>query len=305
VTKRVIRIRVGPGDPPTWLSEPIRNGGAVPIVAGDADALIWYHGAAGDLALAIAEMPSLRWVALASAEIEPYVPLIDDRRIWTAACGIYGEAVAEHALALLLAGRRGIAAFSRRRSWSPAAGRSLYGARVTIVGGDGICASLTRLLEPFRARVCVVRKHPLPMAGTEFVLGPDKLDAALAGADAVVLACPLTDETRHMMDAKRLALLGPGAWLVNVGRGALVVTEDLVDALKNGLLGGAALDVTDPERLPEGHALWTAGRCIVTPHSANPIELSRPRLAAHLENNVGRFVLGEDLLDLVDPAAGY
>ena len=80
------------------------------------------------------------------------------------------------------------------------------------------------------------------MAGTEFVLGPDKLDAALAGADAVVLACPLTDETRHMMDAKRLALLGPGAWLVNVGRGALVVTEDLVDALKNGLLGGARRD---------------------------------------------------------------
>jgi phosphoglycerate dehydrogenase-like enzyme len=99
--------------------------------------------------------------------------------------------------------------------------------------------------------------------------------------------------------------LGPGAWLVNVGRGPLVATDDPWTRLITALLGGAALDVTDPEPLPDGHALWKAERCIVTPQSANPIELSRPRLAAHLENNVGRFVLGEDLLDLVDPAVGY
>jgi phosphoglycerate dehydrogenase-like enzyme len=305
LTKADIRIRTGPAGAPAWLAEPVRDGGAVPVATGDADALIWYHGAPGALVQTLAEMPSLRWVALASAGIEPYVPLIDGQHRWTAARGIYGDVVAEHALALLLAGVREIAVFSRRTSWSPGAGKSLYGARVTIVGGGGICASLSQLLVPFGTHVRVVRRHPVPIAGAELVVATDMLNDALRGADAVVLACPLTPQTRYMMNAERLALLGPDTWLVNVGRGELVVTRDLVGALSSGSLGGAALDVTDPEPLPDGQPLWASPRCVITPHSANPARFSRPRLTFHLEANVRRFVRGDELLDLVDPAEGY
>jgi phosphoglycerate dehydrogenase-like enzyme len=302
---RDVVIRVGPHGAPSWLGDSVRAGGAQPATLGDADALIWYHGAPDELASTMAEMPSLRWVALGSAGIEAYLPLIDGGVRWTAARAIYGDVVAEHALALLLAGVRGVATFSRRTAWSPAICGSLYAATVAIIGGGGICSSLVALLQPFGAHVRVVRRHPRPMAGTALVAGPERLNEMLAGADAVVLACPLTDETRHMMNAGRLALLAPHTWLVNVGRGGLVATDDLVDALGRGVLGGAALDVTEPEPLPAGHPLWSSERCIVTPHSANPIEFSRPRLAAHLEDNVRRFARGEELLDLVDQSAGY
>jgi phosphoglycerate dehydrogenase-like enzyme len=176
---------------------------------------------------------------------------------------------------------------------------------VTVVGGGGISESLLRLLAPFGCDVTVVRRTPRPMAGAARVVGDDDLDAALTGADLVVLALPLLPETEGLIDARRLALLAEGACLVNVARGAHVVTDDLVAALRDGTLGSAGLDVTDPEPLPAGHPLWDLPNALVTPHTANTPEMAVPLLATRVTENVRRRAAGEPLVGPVDPEAGY
>ena len=121
----------------------------------------------------------------------------------------------------------------------------------------------------------------------------------------VVLALALTPETVGVLDARRLRLLDPEGWVVNVARGAHIVTDDLVDVLAAGEIGGAALDVTDPEPLPDGHPLWTEPRCILTPHTANTVAMAEPLLRARVAENVRRWIAGEELVGPVDVAAGY
>jgi D-3-phosphoglycerate dehydrogenase len=121
----------------------------------------------------------------------------------------------------------------------------------------------------------------------------------------VVLALALTPETTGLVGVEELALMDGDAWLVNVARGAHVVTDDLVAALDAGAIGGAALDVTDPEPLPDGHPLWALDNCLVTPHVANTWEMAEPLLAERVRANVERWGRGEALLGLVDPRLGY
>ncbi len=205
--------------------------------------------------------PSVRWVQLPWAGVEPYVPVIRAHadRTWTCAKGIYAEPVAEHALALALAGMRGLGAYARAGRWTGQRGTNLLGARVTVLGGGGIARSFLRLLGPFGADVTVVRSSGGgPVEGATRVVGDDATDDALRGAQLVVLALALTPATRGVIDARRLALLAPGACLVNVARGEHVVTDDVVAALRDPAapLAFAGLDVTDPEPLPDGHPLW-------------------------------------------------
>jgi phosphoglycerate dehydrogenase-like enzyme len=190
-------------------------------------------------------------------------------------------------------------------SWTGQRGHNLLGARVTIVGGGGIAESLLRLLGPFGCDVTVVRRNPRAMAGATRVLSDDQLDGALAGAELAVLALPLLPGTVGLIDRRRLELLGPDACLVNVARGQHVVTADLVDALGDGTLGSAGLDVTDPEPLPDGHPLWALPNAIVTPHTANTSEMALPLLSARITDNVRRWIAGEPLVGSVDPIAGY
>jgi phosphoglycerate dehydrogenase-like enzyme len=156
-----------------------------------------------------------------------------------------------------------------------------------------------------RMRTTVVRRtaEPLPGAGT--VVTPDRLHAALAAADVVVLAVALTPETTGMIDASALAAMRDTALLVNVARGRHVVTDDLVAALEAGAIKGAGLDVTDPEPLPDGHPLWAMPNVIITPHVANTPEMGRHELGIRLRENIRRFTAGEPLLGPVDPDAGY
>jgi phosphoglycerate dehydrogenase-like enzyme len=223
-------------------------------------------------------------VQLPWAGVERYAGVLDHRRRWTSGKGVYAEPVAEMALALALAGLRGLDRYARSARWRQhgAIGVNLRGAKVTILGGGGITEVLLRLLAPFEARTTVVRNQPEPLAGAARTVGPDDCDAALAGADLVVLALALTPGTRGLMDARRLALLSPTSCLVNVARGAHVVTDALVDALARGALGGAGLDVTDPEPLPDGHPLWSLPNCIVTPHVGNTPAMAQPLLAARV-----------------------
>ena len=133
----------------------------------------------------------------------------------------------------------------------------------------------------------------------------DRLHDALPQADLVVVALALTPETTGIIGAKELAAMERHAALVNVARGRHVVTTDLVDALENGVIGGAGLDVTDPEPLPDGHPLWRAPNCVITPHTANTLAMARKPLSARITENVRRFAAGEPLIGPVDPVLGY
>jgi phosphoglycerate dehydrogenase-like enzyme len=288
------------------LEQAVEEGGGIPSGVADADAVIWTDTSdPGELRSLLDTHPRIRWVQLPWAGIEPFVPVLDHDHLWTCGKGVYAEPVAEHALALALAGMRHVGGYARAGSWSGPVGRNLLGARVTIVGGGEITRSLVRLLGPFGAHLTVVRRHPDPLEGVDEVVGTASLLDALSASDLVVLALALTPETDGLIDAEALAAMPEHAWLVNVARGQHVDTDALVRALQAGAIGGAALDVTDPEPLPDGHPLWALPNAIVTPHVGNTPEMGRVLLAARVRDNVRRFAAGDDLLGPVHVELGY
>jgi phosphoglycerate dehydrogenase-like enzyme len=131
------------------------------------------------------------------------------------------------------------------------------------------------------------------------------LQAQVSRSDWVVLAAPLTPSTTHLINREMLAAMPRQAWLVNVARGPLVDTDALVEALREGRIAGAALDVTDPEPLPDGHPLWSLENAIITPHAANTWDMALPELAARVERNVLAFAGGTPLEGVVDIKLGY
>ncbi len=303
---RTVRCAVVPAERRPWLADAVRAGGGRIVPPADAEALVWTDSSGADaLADTLAQHPGIRWVQLPWAGIEPFVPVLDDAHVWTCGKGVYAEPVAEHALALALAGMRHLHGYARARRWTDPAGTNLLGARVTILGGGAIATSLLRLLGPFGCEVRVVRRHPAAMEGAASVVGPDRLHAAVDGADLLVLALALTRETRGVVDADVLGRLADGAWLVNVARGEHVVTDDLLAALEHGPLAGAALDVTDPEPLPEGHPLWDREDVLVSPHVGNTPAMAVPLLSQRVRENVRRYAAGEPLVGPVDVALGY
>ena len=291
-----------------WIDAAVDAGGGRVANPSEAVGVVWTDpDDPGGLADLLAAEPGIGWVQLPWAGIEPYLEVVrrERGRTWACAKGVYADPVAEHALALLLAGFRQLPRYARAGTWTGPAGRNLFGARVTILGGGGIAQVLVELLAPFRCSITVVRRTPAPMAGVDRVLAPNQLAEALDGAEALVLALPLLPETRALVGAAELARLAPDAWLVNVARGAHVDTDALVDALEGGRLGGAALDVTDPEPLPDGHPLWSLPNVIITPHTGNTPAMARPLLSARIAENVRRFRTGEPLVGLVDVELGY
>lgn len=273
---------------------------------GPFDGVVWTDAKdAAGLRQVLERYPKIPWVQLPWAGIEPFVHVLDTERTWTCGKGVYAEPVAEHALMLALAGLRGLGTYARADRWTRPRGENLLGSRVVVLGGGGITESLLRLLAPFRGDVTVVRRDPVPVAGASRTVGLDGLDDALAGARVLFLALALTAETTGIIDGRRLRLLAPDGWVVNVARGAHVVTDDLVEVLAEGAIGGAALDVTDPEPLPPGHPLWSLDNCLITPHVGNTPEMAVPLLAERVRANVARFVASEPLIGLVDVEAGY
>jgi phosphoglycerate dehydrogenase-like enzyme len=131
------------------------------------------------------------------------------------------------------------------------------------------------------------------------------LTAALSDARVVFLALALTPATEHVIGTAQFAAMRPDSWLVNVARGRHVDTDALVTALREGQIAGAGLDVTDPEPLPDGHPLWELENCVITPHTADTLEMVMPLLARRITENVQRFAAGEPLVGLVDPTVGY
>ena len=232
---------------------------------------------------------------------------MDDRRLWTSSAGAYAVAVAEHVLALLLAAAKRLAECARATTWRRAElqGLPLTGSTVGIVGAGGIGREIIRRLEPFDVRVIASTHSGAEVPGAARSLRASDLDELLT-RERLRRAVRTADAgDRGLIGARELDLLGPEGSLVNIARGALVDTDALVAALRDGRLGGAFLDVTEPEPLPDGHPLWSEPRALITPHVANTRAQLDAALERRVEQNVARFRAGEPLLGMVDPAAGY
>jgi len=281
------------------------------VPAEDADAIVWVDPRDPEgLRDALSRSPA-RWVQLPFAGIERFVAagVIDPGRTWTCAKGIYGPATAELALTLILASARELPRHLRSKTWIRNADlhatRRLAGGTVLIVGTGGIGSALAEMLEPLGPRILATNRSGRPMAGADRTVAIGDIHELVPEADWIVLAAPLTQETRGLIDAHALKAMKPGAWIVNVARGGLVDTEALLDALREGRLGGAALDVTDPEPLPDGHPLWNMENVIITSHAANTFAMAIPDLRELVKRNVKRFAAGEELEGLVDVKLGY
>jgi phosphoglycerate dehydrogenase-like enzyme len=215
--------------------------------------------------------PSLRMVFVNAAGVDglapfdwlpPHVVLVNNSGTHAPKAGEYIAMAA-----LMLAARMpAMVAAQHAGAWRPVFAPTLAGRRVSIVGTGDLGAAGARTLRALGVTVTGVRTRAEPHPDFASVAAVADLDDVLARADIVVLACPLTPATLRLLDRRRLGLLPPGAGVVNLGRGRLIDQEALCDLLESGRLGGAVLDVTDPEPLPAGHRLWTTPNVVVTPH---------------------------------------
>jgi phosphoglycerate dehydrogenase-like enzyme len=258
--------------------------------------LIWTdYSSPAALGEVIDSNPQLEWVQLPFAGVDAFSKQLNKNVIFTSAKGAYREPVAEHALMLALALGRKLPVRIKASTWGKSEAFSFYDAKVLLIGAGGISEELIKLLTPFRTQITVVRNNPeLPVAGAIKVAGLDELDFLIPEADLVIVTCALTDQTRGLINYQRLSLFKPTAYLVNIARGPIVVSNDLLKALDEGLLAGAGLDVTDPEPLPDGHAFYGRDDLILTPHTADTKEIVTRLFALRIQQNVKAFLgLGE------------
>ena len=279
----------------------------------------------------LAHAPKLRWVHSATSGVErALTPTAMSRGIVvTNARGVFSRPIAEHVLTMILAIARQLPELlelQRERTWQPLEGRELRDLTVGIVGYGSLGRAVASLLTAFGARVIVTKRRPtaseaadrdadgtdggdaFPVeARLDRVLGPgtDDLRVLLGESDIVVLAAPLTPETENMIDDAAIAAMKPGAWLINVARGKLVDEGALTRALREGRIGGAALDVFREEPLGPAAPLWTVPNLVVTPHTAWSSARVLDRSVDLFCDNLRRFRAGEPLRNVVDPSAGY
>ena len=258
--------------------------------------------------------PALEWVQTGSAGVEDYIKpgVLAPDALLTNATGAYGLAIAEHMLGMLLMLLKKLELYrdaQRTGAWqSQGAVKAVYGSTVLVLGMGDIGGEFGRRCKALGAKVIGVRRSPRPCPdyADEVHLLAD-LDQLLPQADVVAVTLPGTEATRGLMDRVRLAKMKEGAVLLNVGRGFIVDTEALCDALESGRLAGAGLDVTDPEPLPAGHRLWNIPTAVVTPHVSGHYHLreTHQRIVNIFAENLRRFQAGEPLRNQVDFATGY
>lgn len=242
---------------------------------------------------------ALRWVHTASAGVDrlTFPGLLGSDVTLTNSRGVFDAPMAEYVLGLVLAMAKdlpGTLAAQARHEWRHRESEPVAGRRAVVVGGGPIGRAIATLLDAVGMRVDLVGRRDF-----------DSLPGLLPGADWLVLAAPLTDATRGMLDAAALALLRPSTRVINVGRGALVVEPDLVDALRDGRIAGAALDVFAREPLPRDSPLWDLPGVIVSPHMSGDLIGWRDALVTVFADNLARYRAGEPLRNVVDKSLGY
>jgi phosphoglycerate dehydrogenase-like enzyme len=259
----------------------------------------YFSGSAG--LMPVPAMTSLRVLQMPNAGYDDALPFARDGLTICNARGVHDASTAELAVGLAVASLRGIPTFvgnQDRRTWEHRRGESLADRLVGVVGYGSVGRRVGRLLAAFEASVVGFSR-----SGRDGSLPVDVLDAHLPALDVVVLTVPAADDTRHLFDARRLALLKDGALLVNVARGSVIDTDALVRELATGRIR-AALDVTDPEPLPADHPLWSVPNCLISPHVGGDSSAFEPRMKRLLVEQLRRFVTGEPLLNVVQAGKG-
>jgi phosphoglycerate dehydrogenase-like enzyme len=269
--------------------------------------------------------PRLSWVHSATSGVErALTPAALERGVVvTNARGVFSRPIAEYVLMMILAVSRRLPQLlelQRERTWQPLEGAELRDVTVGIVGLGSIGRAVGALATAFGCRVVAVRRRAEAgstsgsrddddgaIGDVQFdrVGGSETLPELLAESDFIVLAAPLTPETEEMINATTLALVKPGAWLINVARGRLIDDRALLRALRDGAIGGAVLDTFRDEPLPPMSSFYDLPNVIVTPHTAWSSGRVLDRSIELFCDNLGRFATGEPLLNVVDPSAGY
>ena len=252
----------------------------------------------------------LRWIHTASAGVDAILipELVDSEVVLTNSRGVFDRPIAEYVLGVLLAFAKDLhtsVRLQQRREWRHRVTGRLTGSRAVVVGAGGLGRATAGLLSAVGVHVDVVGSRARHDPDLGEILDPSGLDDALSRADAVILAAPLTPDTRGMFDADRFAAMREGATFCNVGRGALVDDGALVTALETGHLGAAALDVFTTEPLPEDSPLWTFDNVIVTPHMSGDFSGWKTVLGNLFADNYQRWRAGEPLRNVVDKHRGY
>lgn len=289
------------------LHRAVEAAGGRLVPATQAEGLVWLGKEGVDLRDHVHE--GTRWVQLPAAGVEYWLGTgeIDDRRIFTSAGGAYARTVGEHAIALMFAVAKNLHRCARLRAWDEEAamGQQLRGATVGIIGAGAIGRELIGYLQPFGVETLAVTRSGRKVPGATSSLASSDLGTVWPLVDFAVLLAPATADTKHLVGPEVFAAMKRTAWIINLARGMLVDTDALVDAVRAGTIGGAALDVTDPEPLPNGHPLWEMENVLITPHTANPKRGQEALLAEHVTCNIRRFADGVELLAVVDLDAGY
>jgi len=257
--------------------------------------------------------PQLRWVQSTSAGIGELLARTGLRTApitYTTAAGVHARSLAEFALLGLLYFFRDmphLEAAKREQVWERYTVRGLEGARVLVAGLGSIGREIALRCSQFGVEVWGTRRSAAerPPEGVVRLLPHAGFQEALGEVDALILSCPLTDETRRMVDRPEFNALKPGAVLVNVARGGVVYEAAMIEALQDGRLSGAALDVFETEPLPAESPIWTLPNVIFSPHSASTVAAENRRIVDIFLDNLGRFSRGEPLRNLNDPARGY
>lgn len=290
-----MKIAIEPSSKAEFVQAVQQAGCEVASLTAEVRALVWTdYSAPEKLNEIIVNNPQLDWVQLPFAGVDAFGSTLALPPMFTSAKGAYSEPVAEHVLALMLALGRAIPERVRAKTWGSKFAVSLYESKVLIVGNGGIANELIKLLEPFGNDVVSLGRNDIHL-----------MDEHLPSSDFVVLACALTDKTRGLFDSSKFALMKQTAYLVNVARGSVVVTSDLESALRDGIIAGAGIDVTDPEPLPEGHSLWALENLIITPHTADTDAQVVRMFAERIRLNALAFRGAGDWVGVVDKQLGY
>jgi phosphoglycerate dehydrogenase-like enzyme len=258
----------------------------------------------------LSAMPKLRWFQSMLAGVEGVLALPDlpANLPLTCARGTHTESMPENILGALFYVAKPYAAAAenqKQRKWVQTVAQPLTGKTLGILGLGVIGVHVARLATILGMRVIGTRRRPEPMDNVAEVLPPGRTPEVLAQADFVLLLLPVTPETNNFVDAERLAMMKPTAWLLNFGRGHLVKDDDLVAAVKAKKIAGAVLDVYRQEPLPAEHPFWTTENILVLPHIGGPHPRRDIFIARLFADNLSRFLEGRPLKELVDKKIGY
>jgi phosphoglycerate dehydrogenase-like enzyme len=255
-------------------------------------------------------MPKLRWAQAMTAGVEGWVALPDlpENMTLTCARGTHRESMPENIVGALFYVAKPYAAAvenQKRAKWVHSVAQPLTGKTLGILGLGAIGQEVARIAAALGMRVIGTRRRPEPMANVAEVLPAERTPEVLARSDFLLLLLPATPETENFINDERLGMMKPSAWLLNFGRGHLIDDDDLIAAVKAKKIAGAVLDVFRQEPLPADHPFWGTEGIIVLPHIGGP-HPQRDRIVARLfVDNLGRFLDGKPLREVVDREAGY